>query len=53
LKQASPEDVREERKDTNMGDTVILATVYIPLIMVGMVWVIIWSLSAEGSHSKR
>jgi hypothetical protein len=36
-----------------MGGTVILATVYFPLIMAGMVWVIIWSLSAEGSHSKR
>ena len=47
------EDVREERKGTNMGDTVILATIYFPLIMVGMVWVIVWSLSAEGPHPKR
>jgi hypothetical protein len=53
LKQASPENVREERKATNMGDTVILATVYFPLIMVGMIWVIISSLSAERLHPKR
>ena len=41
-----------ERKGTNMGHTVILATIYFPLITVGMVWVIVWSLSAEGPHSK-
>jgi len=52
LKQASTEDAREERKGTNMGDTVILATVYFPLFMVGMVWVIIWSLSGERPHPK-
>ena len=47
------EDVREERKGTNMGDTVILATVYFPLIMVGMVWVIIWSLERRTVASQR
>ena len=36
-----------------MGDTVILATIYFPVILIGMLWVIIWSLSAEESHPKR
>jgi hypothetical protein len=53
LKEASTEDVGVERKGTNMGDTVLLATIYFPLITVGMVWVIIWALSAEGPHPKR
>ncbi len=35
-----------------MGHTVILATIYFPLITVGMVWVIVWSLSADGPHPK-
>lgn len=53
LMQASTEDVREERKGTNMGDTVILATVYFPVLTVGMVLLIIRWMSAAGSHPKR
>ena len=45
--------MREKRKGTNMGDTVILATVYFPLLTVGMVLVIMRWMSAAGSHPKR
>jgi hypothetical protein len=47
LEQASLEDEREERKDTNMGDTLMLA-IYFPLVIVGMVLVIMWGMSAAG-----
>lgn len=47
LEQASLEDEREERKDTNMGDTLMLA-IYFPLVVVGMVLVIMWGMSAAG-----
>ena len=47
LEQASLEDEREERKATNMGDTLMLA-VYFPLVIVGMVLVIMWGMSAAG-----
>ena len=51
LEQDSREDEREERKGTNMGDTVILA-IYFPLIIVGMVLVIMWGMSNAGSNRK-
>ncbi|MGH7220338.1 MAG: hypothetical protein ACREI1_08425, partial [Nitrospiraceae bacterium] len=51
LEQDSLEDEREERKGTNMGDTVILA-IYFPLIIVGMVLVIMWGMSAAGRIEK-
>jgi hypothetical protein len=47
LEQASLEDEREERKGTNMGNTVMLA-IYFPLVIVGMVLVITWAMSAAG-----
>jgi len=47
LEQASLEDEREERKGTTMGDTVMLA-IYFPLVIVGMVLVITWGMSAAG-----
>ena len=47
LEQASLEDEREERKGTNMGNTVMLA-IYFPLVIVGMVLVIIWGMSVVG-----
>ena len=51
MEQASLEDEREERKGTNMGDTLILA-IYFPLIIVGMVLVIMWGMSAAGRVEK-
>ncbi len=51
LEQDSLEDEREERKGTNMGDTVILA-IYFPLIILGMVLVIMWGMSAAGRVEK-
>jgi hypothetical protein len=39
LEEASLADEREERKDTNMGDTLMLA-IYFPLVIVGVVLVI-------------
>ena len=47
LEEASLADEREERKDTNMGDTLMLA-IYFPLVIVGMVLVIMWGISAAG-----
>jgi hypothetical protein len=52
LEQASLEDEREERKGTNMGDTVILA-IYFPLVIVGMVLVIMWGMSAAAAEKVR
>ena len=49
FEQASLEDEREERKGTNMGDTIILAICF-PLVIVGMVLVIMWGMSAAGSR---
>ena len=49
-KQASLEDVREERRGTNMGHTVLIA-IYSPLYIVGMVLLIMWWMSSAGSHS--
>jgi len=40
------------RKVANMGNTVILATIYFLLSTVGMVWVIIWGINAAGPHLK-
>jgi hypothetical protein len=47
VEQASLEDEREERKDTNMGNTLMLA-MYFPLVIVGLVLVIMWGMSAAG-----
>jgi len=47
LEEASLADEREERKDTIMGDTLMLA-IYFPLVIVGMVLVIMWGMSAAG-----
>jgi hypothetical protein len=47
LKQASIEDERKERGVSIMGDTVILAICF-PLVIVGLVSVLIWGMSAAG-----
>ena len=52
LEEASLADEREERKDTNMGDTLMLA-IYFPLVIVGMVLVITWGMSAAGPRRNR
>ena len=52
LEEASLADEREERKDTNMGDTLMLA-IYFPLVIVGMVLVIMWGMSAAGPRRNR
>lgn len=49
-KQASLEDVREERRGANMGHTILIA-IYSPLYIVGMVLLIMWWMSGAGSHS--
>jgi hypothetical protein len=49
VEQASLEDEREERKDTNMGNTLMLA-IYFPLVIVGLVLVIMWGMSAAGQR---
>jgi len=49
-KQASLEDVREERRGANMGHTVLIA-IYSPLYIVGMVLLIMGWMSGAGSHS--
>ena len=51
LDQGSLEDEREERKGTNMGNTVMLA-IYFPLVVAGMVLVITWGMSAAGPRRK-
>lgn len=40
------------RTDTNMGHTVILATIYFPLLIVVLVLVTIWGMNAAGSRSS-
>ena len=51
LEHTSLEDEREERQGTNMGNTVILAISF-PLVIMGMVLVIMWGMSAAGPHRK-
>ena len=43
---------REERKGTNMGHSLIFATIYVPLFTVGLVLVIMWGMSNAGSNRK-
>ena len=46
------EDEREERKSTTMSHTILLA-IFSPLATVGMVLVVMWSMSAAGPRRKE